>query len=232
MAQNTSGGTTASFSNTPQAVDDTFNLFADLSGIVSFAVLANDLGGNAKTLWSIDNSISTNAYTSANGGYAPTDLLTKDTAYATSLSGDALSNDTSFLGARIWINSNGTIGYDAANISSQLQALSAGEILADKFTYAIRLGNGTLSWATATINFTGVNKTPVAVADVNAVMEDTTLATGGNVLSNDTDINANDTHSVTAVNGSGANVGTDVAGIYGTLHLNADGSYTYTLNNS
>src|SRR6185436_2886968 len=40
-----------------------------------------------------------------------------------------------------------------------------------------------------------------------------------------------DTHSVTAVNGSGANVGTAVAGSYGTLFIAANGDATYTLNN-
>src|SRR5947207_946197 len=54
----------------------------------------------------------------------------------------------------------------------------------------------------------------------------------GNVLANDTDVDSGDTHSVSAVNGSAAKVGTDVAGTYGTLHLNANGSYTYTLDNT
>ena len=48
--QNTSGGTTASFSNTPQAVDDTFNYSASISGILILNVMASDLGGNAKSL--------------------------------------------------------------------------------------------------------------------------------------------------------------------------------------
>ncbi|TIT47372.1 MAG: adhesin, partial [Mesorhizobium sp.] len=49
---------------------------------------------------------------------------------------------------------------------------------------------------------------------------------------NDTDVDTGDTHSVTAVNGVTGNVGTDVTGTYGTLHLNSNGTYTYTLNNS
>src|SRR5262249_18316208 len=54
----------------------------------------------------------------------------------------------------------------------------------------------------------------------------------GNVLGNDTDVDVGDTHTVSAVNGSAANVGANLAGTYGTLHLNSDGSYSYTLDNS
>ena len=160
--------------------------------------MLNDLGGAAKTLWSVDNDISTAAYT-ANGNYAPADLLTKDTVYTSTALGDFYSPDTSLLGAKIWINSDGTIGYDASSLTAQLQALGAGETLIDYFTYAIRLGNGTLSWATAAVKFGGVNDAPVAVADVNAVKEDTAPnPVSGNVLTNDTDVDTHDTHSVTA----------------------------------
>ncbi|BAR60805.1 hypothetical protein NK6_7654 [Bradyrhizobium diazoefficiens] len=54
----------------------------------------------------------------------------------------------------------------------------------------------------------------------------------GNVLINDTDADTHDSHSVTAINGSATKVGADVVGTYGTLHLNSDGTYTYTLNNA
>lgn len=53
MATSTSGGTTTSFSNTPQAKDDTFSYTEDLTGVVYLSVMSNDLGGNAKVLWSI-----------------------------------------------------------------------------------------------------------------------------------------------------------------------------------
>ncbi|TPL78844.1 VCBS domain-containing protein, partial [Mesorhizobium sp. B2-3-12] len=66
-----------------------------------------------------------------------------------------------------------------------------------------------------------------------SVKEDTAPnPVSGNVLSNDSDVDTGDTHSVTAVNGSAANVGNNLAGTYGTLHLNSDGTYTYTLNNA
>ena len=52
------------------------------------------------------------------------------------------------------------------------------------------------------------------------------------VLANDIDPIPNDTLTVSAVNGQAANVGHAVAGTYGTLTLNADGSYSYSANGS
>ena len=54
----------------------------------------------------------------------------------------------------------------------------------------------------------------------------------GNVLTNDTDVDTGDTKTVSAVNGLAGNVATAVAGTYGSLTLNADGSYSYTLDNA
>ena len=54
----------------------------------------------------------------------------------------------------------------------------------------------------------------------------------GNVLTNDTDVDTGDTKTVSTVNGSAGNVGVAVAGTYGSLTLNADGSWTYTLDNA
>src|SRR5438093_900151 len=234
--QTTGGGSTTSFSNTPQAKDDILTSALTAAGVsisltedtlqpVVFDVMANDLGGNAKTLFSVDNGINNSG---AINGYSAADLLTQDTARA-----EATSGDTSLNGAKIWITADGKVGYDASGLIAQISALSAGEFFTDSFIYAIRLGNGTLSWATATLKISGVNDGPVTIADVNAVKEDTgPNPVIGNVLTNDTDVDVHDTHSVTAVNDSAAKVGTDVAGTYGTLHLNADGSYSYTLNNA
>ena len=47
------------------------------------------------------------------------------------------------------------------------------------------------------------------------------------MLANDTDPIPNDTLTVSAVDGQASHVGHAIAGAYGTLKLNADGSYTY-----
>ena len=98
MATNTSGGTTASFSNTPQAQSDTYSydwLTEDWAGVYTFDVMSNDLGGAAKILWSVDDG--TNSTTTTLAG---ADLLAQDGARAESTSGDTSKN-----GAKIWITS-------------------------------------------------------------------------------------------------------------------------------
>ena len=80
--------------------------------------------------------------------------------------------------------------------------------------------NGATSSPTLTITITGTNDAPVAVADGNA--GDAVIESGvnpgntpfagdpsaaGNVLTNDTDVDTGDSKTVTAVNGSAANVG-------------------------
>ena len=93
-------------------------------------------------------------------------------------------------------------------------------------------GNVDATARTLTIDVTPVNDAPVAVADVysgTAVVEAGSAVAGqatasGNVLTNDTDVDAGDSKTVTTA-------GT-FSGTYGTLQLNADGSYIYTLDNN
>ncbi len=69
-----------------------------------------------------------------------------------------------------------------------------------------------------------------AVTETGVVVGDPSAA--GNVLTNDTDVDTGDTRTVTAVNGATANVGAPLVGLYGTLTLLANGSWTYTLNDA
>ncbi|MGO6718323.1 N,N-dimethylformamidase beta subunit family domain-containing protein, partial [Rhizobium ruizarguesonis] len=85
------------------------------------------------------------------------------------------------------------------------------------------------------------NTPPTAVADVGDATEKGGVANGsggvvasGNVLTNDTDPNAGDTKTVTAV-GFGATsgtLGTALNGTYGSLVLSASGVYSYAVNES
>jgi VCBS repeat-containing protein len=173
MPDNLSGGTTVSFNNTPQAKDDFFGLDEDV-GLKFFDVLANDLGGNAKTLWSIDNT--------SDDGFL--DLASKDLVGA---------SEFSELGARIYLTSDGRIAYDTSIFNS----LAAGKVVVDQFTYAIRLSNGTLSWATVNVTLTGTNDGPVAVADTGTAGENE--AKSFNVLANDTDVDTGDTKALSSL---------------------------------
>ncbi len=133
-------------------------------------------------------------------------------------------------------------------VAADLDFLRAGQTLTITFPVTVSDGTGNSSTENLVITITGSNDGPVAVADSNgadAVTEagDQPLTAGdssasGNVLTNDTDKDAGDTKTVTGVEaGSGAGpvstgVGSTITGTYGTLTLNADGSWSYTLNNA
>ncbi len=84
-------------------------------------------------------------------------------------------------------------------------------------------GDGTVLDAAA-IELALNNQAPVAQDDSAAVSEDATSPVTGNVLANDSDATSAAGLTVTNPN--------TYEGLYGTLVLNADGSYSYTLNSS
>ena len=93
------------------------------------------------------------------------------------------------------------------------------------FNYTISDGAGGSATATVTGSVGGSNDAPVALADTIST-EENSLASG-NVLTNDSDLDG-DTLTVSAVNGSPANVGTGVAGTNGgTFTILANGTYSF-----
>jgi VCBS repeat-containing protein len=91
--------------------------------------------------------------------------------------------------------------------------------------------------ATVKLHVTGVNDAPVAANDSAALTESRDAITNptatGNVLTNDTDVDdPNGNFSVTQVNGAAGNVGNAITTTYGNITINADGSYTYTLDDA
>ncbi len=97
---------------------------------------------------------------------------------------------------------------------------------------------------TFTISVTNLNDTPTAVADTAVAVEagginNATVGSNptGNVLSNDTDPDVGDSLSILGVaagvqsSALGA-VGSTVAGSFGTIVIQADGSYSYSVDNS
>ncbi|MFO1318467.1 MAG: Ig-like domain-containing protein [Burkholderiales bacterium] len=97
---------------------------------------------------------------------------------------------------------------------------------------------------TITFNVTPVNDAPAAVADVNRIFEDAGAAITGNVLGGagavTTDAADADPEgaglTVTALmhpgTGATGTIGSGLAGSYGTLILNANGTYSYTVDNA
>jgi VCBS repeat-containing protein len=95
-----------------------------------------------------------------------------------------------------------------------------------------------------TVTITGTNDGPIAVVDSNTAVEaggvyNGTLGTNpsGNVFDNDTDADVVDTKTVTGVSAGTAasavgSVSSGVMGTFGSISIAADGSYTYTVDNS
>ena len=98
---------------------------------------------------------------------------------------------------------------------------------ADVADFSVRITATDLAGASAAALFglhvENVNDAPLAFADNAAVREDLLVAASGNVLANDTDIDAG---TVLQVTSTGSFTGT-----YGTLTVAADGAYAYALNN-
>ncbi|MDP1611500.1 MAG: Ig-like domain-containing protein [Sulfuritalea sp.] len=93
----------------------------------------------------------------------------------------------------------------------------------DRFTYKLSDGRVDSNLATVSLTVTPVNDAPVTVADAASVGEDGTLAASRNLLANDSDVDAATVLTVAAPG--------EYVGVYGTLTLAQDGSYSYTLAN-
>ena len=147
------------------------------------------------------------------------------------------------------LNDGGSAVYDAAK-STPTSLVFDYTVGSNQYTNSLAVTGVTLNGATVTeiagnaANLSGAvtsfpnlvvdGTTPVAHVDhghdlLNASLS--ALASHG-VLANDSDADPSDVLTVSAVNGSSANVGQSVTGTYGVLKLNADGSYTYTNTNA
>ncbi|MGO4485216.1 VCBS domain-containing protein [Rhizobium sp. 2TAF27] len=233
--QSTGGGSTTSFSNTPQAKDDTYiwtedqllslQLYNAATKTITLDVMSNDLGGNAKSLFSVDDG-------DGNPITADYELLAKDVG-----ANGASAWEKTLLSNWVRIN-NGKIEYrlsDGSGIvgsGADINTLSAGEILKDSFVYAIRLGNGTLSEANVSISLTGANDAASIVVDATVTDDRATVEAGA---AGSGDANASGKLTVSDVDDGEAAfaVPASLNGIYGSFTFNAaTGSWTYALDNS
>ncbi|MEZ5527133.1 MAG: Ig-like domain-containing protein [Gammaproteobacteria bacterium] len=222
-SKNTDGGTETSFLNTPQAKDDA--LGTPQSGQLDYQstvylldVMSNDLGGKAKTLWSVDDGVNQSG---AMAGHEAGDLLEQDGADITGIAGNR-----SLFGASLSVTSSGQIAYDTssidANYADELTKLALGETMTDSFIYAIRLASGTLSWARATVVLTGVNDTPV-VENVSVLAEEDGGSVSGAFVGDDVDSDDD---------GSTLTYTILEAPAVGTLTNNGDGTFSYDPGNN
>ncbi len=131
----------------------------------------------------------------------------------------------------------GTVNWTFAAPDAAFDYLDDGETLTLTYTVALSDGEGGSVDQTITITVTGSNDAPTATADTGDVVESGTAAgtteATGNVLTNDEDADGDAVLSVSMIGASSvAAMGTTPAtGLYGSLSIAADGSYTYTLDN-
>ncbi len=193
----------------------TYTPNADFNGTDSFTYKAND--------GSLDSGTATVSISVTRANDAPVakdDSATTDED--TAVSGNVLGNDTDVdagttLTATLVTNgSNGTVtlGSDGSFTYTPNADFNG----TDSFTYTASDGTAVSNVATVTIAVTGKNDAPVAKDDSAATDEDT--AVSGNVLGNDTDVDAGTMLTATLVT-NGSN---------GTVTLGSDGSFTYTPN--
>ncbi len=134
----------------------------------------------------------------------------------------------------------GTFTYEYVLDDNTLTHASPGEDnVTDSFAVVVTDSDG--SSASASLDVRIVDDVPTARPDVDSVTEDGPLTADGNVLTGLGGGDANATDGVADTQGAdgatvtaiaGGTVGTPFATAYGTLTLNADGSYTYVLNNA
>ncbi len=247
-----------SYVYTPTA--DTPDLADGDSGVDAFAYTMRDAAGatddatllitvfgsgNSDPFAAADtNTVDENSGTAADGW-----LLTNDTPTTGSLtvtgaqsaSGAVVpvTTDTEVTGSygTLTLSDDGSYSYVLDDGNAEVDALlTAGDTLTETFLYHIDNGFG-VDAATLTITIQGANDAPVAVVDTAIAYEASGYANAtlgqnatGNVLLNDTDVDTGDTRRVTQIEGSAVTTSTTVVGLYGSLLINSDGSYTYTVN--
>jgi VCBS repeat-containing protein len=148
---------------------------------------------------------------------AASQLLANDTDPDAGAVLSVVSVGTSAAGATVTLD-NGVVKYD---LGGHFQELAQGQVLNDSFTYTITDETGKTASAVVNVSIVGANDAPVAVHDAAAVTDHAVTTASGNLLANDSDVDAGTVLKVAAP-------GT-YAGSYGTLTVAQDGSYSYAL---
>lgn len=141
------------------------------------------------------------------------------------------------------IDADGNYVYTVDNSLAAVQALRLPtDTLVETFTFRLSDAGGLTSDGLLTVTIRGADDAPVARDDTGSAVEKGGTANGsggspaiGNVLANDRDVDAGDRSAVSAVQNSqslAGVVGGAAAGLYGTLYLQADGSYRYEVDDT
>ncbi|MCA0973494.1 VCBS domain-containing protein [Halomonas denitrificans] len=141
---------------------------------------------------------------------------------------------------RLIVTADGGYRYVVDGANTAVQALAVGDTLNETFTYQVRDSAGNTDLAELVVTVVGANDPPTLVADKAVAVEAGGTANGtlgtdpsGNVLTNDSDVDGQ-AITVDQVRFATTTVsaGQALAGRFGTLTLNSDGSYSYVVDNS
>jgi len=158
--------------------------------------------------------------------------------------GSGETKDIAGLYGTLSISSAGVFTYTVNDGNPTVNALAPGQSLTETFNYKVTntLSSSTPTWAKLTITINGANDAPVANPDTASAQEDSGINSTGSVLANDTDVDNNDTRTVThagtttagtvVTGGTTSANGLQVTGTYGTLTIGADGTYSYAVDNT
>jgi VCBS repeat-containing protein len=134
--------------------------------------------------------------------------------------------------AAIGNTNSGHIDWSYDIVDQAIDFLGAGESVTVTTPVVIDDHNGSTVTSDVVATVYGANDAPEVLADSNGTAKHSTLTVASaGVLANDSDPDAHDQLFVSEVDGASGNVGNPVAGTYGALTLNADGSYVYVANN-
>ncbi len=223
-------------SNDPDAVND--------------AVEATEAGGTANGAAGVNPTGSNLLSNDRNGANLVVSARATDSSAST-----AIGTNTVLVGryGTLTLSSNGSYSYAVDNSNPTVQALRDNSAtLSETFLYTVENGQTASGvrlqdTATLTVTIRGANDAPVAGDTSASALEAGGVNNGtagynpsGNVLNAVTDVDdARSELRVTAVrtggvegSGSPGTVGSALAGQYGSLTINADGSWTYTVNNN
>jgi len=148
-----------------------------------------------------------------------------DNLTITAISGGVLGSAVAGNYGVLTLNANSSYSYSANN-SAALAAAATGSKPVDHFTYTVSDGQG--GTATETLSITIDRNPVVAAGGAQAALVAGGVVTGA-ALTGDSDPDG-DSLMISAINGGA--LGSSVAGTYGHLTLDGNGSYSYSADNS
>jgi VCBS repeat-containing protein len=219
---------------------------ATVPGVYSVTITVMDTMGATNTFdfnWNVTNSspvanpdatnvVEDSPTTTVSGDIRVNDADAEDPVSAlviTQVNGIPAPGSVTGTYGTITFNTDGTYTYTLDNSDPETEALPAGLIASETFSYQVLDTGGAVAIGNLTVNVTGANDPPAAIDD--ALMTDEDAVSGGDVILNDLDGDTGDTLTVVELNGDATVIGVAVTLASGArVTLNADGTYVYDPN--